>query len=72
MVPGKVETYNIVVDLANISVMEVPFSMIKTMAYSLRASYKLRIHNIIVTSVDWKIEYACKFLYKILPQRLTE
>ena len=72
MVPGKIETYNFVIDLAGISVMEVPFNLIKTMANCLRVAYKLRIHNIIVTSVDWRIEYACKFLYKILPQRLTD
>ena len=72
MVPGKIETYNFVIDLSDVSLMESPINMLRVMANRLKLSYKLRVHNLIITNVDWRIKYACNFLYKILDKRLTD
>ena len=72
MVPGKVETYNFVIDLAGVSLMESPINMLRGMANRLRIGYKLRVHNIIITNADWKITFACNFVWKLLDQHLTD
>ena len=72
MVPGKVETYKIVLYFGNTSLIEIPINMLRIVAQRLKQSYKLRVHNIVAVNVDWRIKYACNFLYKILDPRLTD
>ena len=72
MVPGKVETYNFVIDLHGVNLVESPISMLITMANRLKLAYKLRVHNIIITNVDWRIKYATNFIYQFLDKHLTD
>ena len=66
MVPGKIETYNIIIDLADVGLMETPINMLRILASRLKLSYKLRVHNLIFTNVDWRIKFATNFVYKLL------
>ena len=66
MVPGKIETYNFIIDLKGVGLMETPLGMLRTMSNRLKLSYKLRVHNIIITNVDWRIKYASNFVWKLL------
>ena len=66
MVPGKIETYNFIIDLGGVGLMETPINMLRVMSNRLKLSYKLRVHNIIITNVDWRIKYACNFVWKLL------
>lgn len=62
LVPGKVETYNFVVDLDGLSMMEAPIYILKELSSRLKRGYKVRVHNVIVVNIDWRIEYGLSFM----------
>jgi len=72
MVPGKVESYNFVMDLNGLGITEAPISMLKEATSRLKKGYKMRVHNLIVINADWKIKYAANFIYNFIPARLTD
>ena len=55
MVPGKVETYNFIIDFADVSVMEFQYNLMRSLVATMKENYKLRIHGMIITNVDWRI-----------------
>lgn len=66
MVPGKIETYDFIIDLADLGLMETPLNMLRIMANRLKQSYKLRVHNLIIINVDWRIKIATNFVWQLL------
>ena len=47
LVPGKIETYNVVIDLADVSLMESPINMLRIMTSRLKIAYQ--------TNIEWSV-----------------
>ena len=70
--PGKVETWNMVLDVKGIGLTEFPVYALVSSNLRMKQAYKVRLHNLIVVNVDWRIKLACKFIYNFLSNRIAE
>ena len=72
MIPGKIETWNFVIDCKDVGVIDFPVNSLASANKRAQRAYKLKLHNIIAINVDWKIKMACKFIYNFINVRITE
>ena len=72
LAPGKVETWNMILDVKDVSLTEFPVYALVGSNQRIEQGYKMRLNYLIVVNVDWRIKIACKFIYNFLSNRIAE
>lgn len=72
MVPGKIESYNVIIDLADVGLFELPINLLRILASRLTLAYKQRVATLAVLNIDWRIKYACNFVFSLLDSRISD
>ena len=71
LVPGKVETWNLVVDFKDLGLSQIPMNQLRMMSMRMKKNYKLRVHNIVAVNTSWVIKQAANIINTFLDARLT-
>jgi len=69
MVPGVVETWNVIIDNTDVALYEFPISSLGGMAKRTKASFKVRCNHIVSANTNWFIAKASKFIKKVVDPR---
>lgn len=66
VVPGQIEMYHVIVDIANISLVETPVTKFAAIATHIRDGYFVRSRSLNFVNVPYLIRMASKFIYNFL------
>ena len=61
-VEGKVETLNLVVDMADVGLIDLPMSQLITLQARATENYKMRMNKIVIINTPWMVKTAIKFM----------
>ena len=66
MVPGKIETWNLILDFKDVGLSQIPMNQLRMFSMRSKKNYKLRVHNIIAVNVSWVIKQAANIMNTFL------
>ena len=69
--PGKIETWSVLVDCKDVSLFEFPVSGLASMTKRIKRGYKTRAYQIIAVNVHWMIVKAVNFIKKIVSESVA-
>ena len=62
LVPGKIESWNVIIDMKNVALWEFPIGALVTLAMRMKAQYKVRLYNVVAINVNWLLVQAGSFV----------
>jgi len=68
MVPGKVENWTAIFDLANVGITEMPTKHIQNLVRSMSKNYRGRLFRFFATDVNWVVKGLWKFAHRFVDE----
>ena len=72
MIPGKIETWTMILDGKDVGLFEFPLSMLAGAIQKNTKSFKLRLHSYNCVNIDWKLNAAAKFVWNFINPRIAQ
>lgn len=71
MIPGAIESWTYIIDFKDVSVSEFPVGLLREANRRSTEAYHVRLHNLVVVNVDWKVNMLTKFIWKFINARIA-
>uniref|UniRef100_A0A7S3MNX5 CRAL-TRIO domain-containing protein n=1 Tax=Favella ehrenbergii TaxID=182087 RepID=A0A7S3MNX5_9SPIT len=71
LIPGKIETWNVIIDAKDVSVFEFPVASLGSMVKRIIADYKVRGNHMIAVNTHWLLAKAVNFVQPMLSPRVA-